>query len=58
MENWDGQRLKEFVLTLVECVVESRDDTETMFRLEAQIMDRTTHCLGWLYKARTRKKQR
>lgn len=49
---------KEFVLTLAECVVESRDDTEMIFRLEAQLMDRTTHYLEWLYEARTGKKER
>lgn len=42
-KEWAKIKGKEFVLTLAECVVESRDDTEAVLRLGAQVMDRTTH---------------
>lgn len=43
---WVKIKGKESVQTLAECVVESREDKETMFRLGAQVRDRTTHYLG------------
>lgn len=48
------------MLTLTEHAgaVEGREDKEAVVRLWAQVMERTTLYLGWLYEAGRGKKQR